>query len=116
MTCKHISMQERKAMEAERESKKYKQTEFMEKHIGEEFDGVISGIIERGVFVELVESKAEGMISFDKFNDSFDLTDGRLSAKGRRNGKVLKMGDPIQVRILGVDLQKRQIDMEVVDG
>ncbi len=112
--CKHISLQERKAMEAERESIKYKQVEFMQKHVGEEFDGLVSGIIERGIFVELLESKCEGMVGFDTFNEPFDVADGRLRAKGMRSGKVFKMGDAVRVRILQTNLQKRQIEMELV--
>ena len=113
-TCKHISLQERKAMEAERESTKYKQAEFMGKHIGETFDGVVSGIIERGVFIELVHSKAEGMIGFDKFPEPYEVADNRLSASGRRSGEIIRMGDKVEVKILSVDMAKRQIDMEFV--
>ena len=113
--CKHISNNERKAMTAERESIKYKQVEFMEKHVGEEFEGVISGIIERGFFVELKESKAEGMIGFDAFGDVFEFPNGRLVAKGKRTGRTFKMGDSIQVQILEVNLEKRQIEMELVE-
>lgn len=113
-TCKHISLQERKAMEAERESTKYKQAEFMGKHVGETFDGVVSGIIERGVFIELVHSKSEGMIGFDKFPEPYEVADNRLSASGRRSGEIIRMGDKVEVKILSVDMAKRQIDMEFV--
>jgi ribonuclease R len=112
--CKHISLQERKAMEAERESIKYKQVEFMQKHVGEVFDGLVSGIIERGIFVELLESKCEGMVGFDTLNEPFDVADGRLRAKGMRSGRVFKMGDHVKVLILQTNLQKRQIEMELV--
>lgn len=113
--CKHISQQERKAMSAERESIKYKQVEFMEKHIGEVFDGFISGIIDRGIFVELKDSKCEGMVPFDRMSEPFDVSEGRLQAKGLKYGTKLKMGDPIRVRILDTDLAKRQIEMELVE-
>ncbi len=112
--CKHISLQERKAMEAERESIKYKQVEFMQKHVGEVFDGLVSGIIERGIFVELLESKCEGMVGFDTLNEPFDVADGRLRAKGIRSGRVFKMGDHVKVLILQTNLAKRQIEMELV--
>ncbi len=114
--CKHISQQERKAMEAERESIKYKQVEFIEKHVGEVFDGLVSGMIDRGIFVELVESKCEGMVSFDRMSEPFDIAEGRLSAKGMRTGKLIKMGDKVKVRILRADLARKQIDMELVAG
>jgi len=83
--CKHISAQERKAMTAERESIKYKQVEFISKHIGEEMEGHISGMIDRGLFIELAGSKAEGLIGFDKLNDAYDIDESRLKATGRRS-------------------------------
>jgi ribonuclease R len=111
--CRHISLMERKANDAERESIKYKQTEFMEKHVGSAFEGVISGIIDRGIFVELKESHCEGMVSFDTMYEAFEITDGRLKAVGLRTGKVYKMGDTVRVVITNADLQKRQIDMRM---
>ncbi len=115
LKCKHISRQERKAVEAERESTKYKQVEFMKAHIGETFEGVISGIMDRGIFVETVGSKCEGMIPFDTMPEPFEVSNGRLSATGRISGNVLKMGDNVNVRIVGADLDKRRIEMEWVD-
>lgn len=112
--CKHISMQERKAMEAERESVKYKQVEFMEKHVGEVFDGLISGFIERGVFVELLANRCEGMISFDTMNEPFELSNSRLKITAYRSGRQYKMGEAVQVRILSTDLERRRIDLALV--
>lgn len=112
--CRHISAMERKAMEAERESIKYKQVEFMQKHVGEEFDGYVSGIIERGIFIELADNKCEGMVGFETLNEPFDLGEGRLRAKGLRTGRVIKMGDQVKIRILSTNLQKRQIEMEMI--
>jgi len=112
--CKHISNQERKAAEAERESIKYKQCEFLRSRVGETFHGVISGMIERGFFVELPDSKAEGMVEFRYLDDTYILEEGNLRAKGRQSGRVLKMGDKVDVRIAAVDLEKRQIEMEWV--
>lgn len=116
LKCKHISRQERKATDAERESTKYKQVEFMKAHIGDTFEGVISGIIERGIFVETVNSKCEGMIPFERMNERFDVGSGRLKVTGRRSGRVMKMGDTIRVRIVGADLEKRRIEMELVEA
>jgi len=113
--CRHISFMERKAMDSERESIKYKQAEFMEKHIGETFEGIISGIIDRGIFVELKTSKCEGMVSFDTMGESFEIAEGRLQATGNKTGQVFKMGDTIQVVIKSADLQKRRIDMGLVE-
>ena len=110
--CKHISNQERKAADAERESIKYKQAEFVKRHIGETMTGIVSGFIERGFFVELPDSRAEGLVEFRLMGDTYTVEDGNLRARGRRNGHVLKMGDRVKVRILSVDLAKRQIEME----
>ena len=112
--CLHISGQERKAMEAERDSIKYKQVEYMSEHIGEEFEGIISGMIDRGVFVELTESKAEGMIPFTGFKEHYELADNRYIAYSRNKKKSLKMGDKIRVKVMSTDLAARQIELEVV--
>ena len=113
--CKHISTQEKKAADAERESIKYKQAELLRRHLGEEFEGYISGMIERGFFVALPGSLAEGMVEFKYLDDTYILQEGNLRAKGRRYGKSIKMGDRVRVRITAVDLQKRQIEMELVE-
>ena len=112
--CKHISKQERHAMDAERESIKYKQAEYISKHIGEIFEGQINGIIERGMFIELVESKCEGLIGFENFDEPFNVADSRLKATGLKSRIVYKMGDKIMVKIIDVDLSKRQIEMDLV--
>ena len=113
-TCKHISSQERKAVTAERESVKYKQTEFMLDHVGDEFDGVINGLADFGVFVELIDNFVEGMVPFDKMDESYDLSAGKLSIVGRKSGKKLKMGDVVRVKIEDVDLDRRRIDLSLV--
>lgn len=113
--CEHISQQERKATKAERESIKFKQVEFLQDKIGQVFKGQISGMIDRGIFVELVESKAEGLISFDKFNEGFSVSDSRLKATGNRSGKVLKMGDYVDVKVLETNLEIMQIELEIVN-
>ena len=113
--CKHISKQERKAADAERESIKYKQVEYMEKHVGDEFDGIVSGMLDRGIFVEIKGMLAEGMVTFDRMAESFEVESSRLRAKGLRSGKVYKMGDPVRVRILNADLEKKQIEMGLAD-
>jgi ribonuclease R len=110
--CKHISAQERKAMEAERESVKYKQVEFIQDHIGEVFPGVIAGIAEHGIFVELTDTLCEGRITFDRMPEGFEVE--RYKIKGRRSGMTLRMGEAVKVRVLSADLQRRQIDLELV--
>ncbi|MEZ4921238.1 MAG: ribonuclease R [Saprospiraceae bacterium] len=113
--CKHISAQEKRAADAERESVKYKQVEWMKNHVGEVFDGVISGMIDRGMFVELPESKAEGMVQFATMDDQYVLDEGNLRARGRRFGVDYRMGQKVRVRIISADLDRRQIEMKIED-
>jgi ribonuclease R len=113
--CKYISKQERKAADAERESIKYKQVEYMKNHVGEEFDGIVSGMLERGIFVEIKGMMAEGMVPFERMSESFEVESSRLRAKGMRTGKIYKMGDSVRVRILKADMEKKQIEMGLAD-
>lgn len=113
--CGHISRQERRAMDSERESVKYKQVEFMEKHVGEVFPGFVSGIGEYGLYIELEGSRCEGMVRFDTMSEYFEVADGRLRAKSQSSGREYKMGDKVQVRITRTDLAKRQIDMALIE-
>jgi ribonuclease R len=111
--CKHISDRERAAMTAERESIKYKQMEYLKEKVGHEFDGVISGVIESGIFVELVESRAEGMISFRTMGGGFYMTAPYTA--GSRTGESYTIGQPIRVRITRIDMTARQMDLALVD-
>lgn len=113
--CKHISSQERNATQAERESIKYKQVEYLEDQIGNTFDGRVSGMIEKGIFVELLDSKAEGLIKFSSLAENYTISDSRLVATGRRTGYEIKMGDRVQVKVLGTDLENRLIDFELLE-
>jgi ribonuclease R len=113
--CKHVSNQERKAADAERESIKYKQVEFLSNRVGEVFEGIISGIIERGFFVELPESKAEGLVDFRYLDDTYVVEEGNLRVTGKRYKRQFKMGDRVNVVVTAVDLQKRQIEMELAE-
>lgn len=112
--CVHISNQERKAMEAERDSIKYKKAEFMKRHIGQEFDGIVSGIIERGVFVQIVENQCEGLVPFDRFDDNYDVAEGRLEAIGRQSKDVIKIGHKLRIKVVDVDVDRAEIDMDLV--
>ncbi|MFM8450608.1 MAG: ribonuclease R [Haliscomenobacter sp.] len=109
--CKHISKMERSAMEAERESIKYKQAEFMEKHVGEIFPGFVAGFSDRGVFVELKDSHCEGMASYETFREPFELDGSRLRIRGVYTGAQYRLGDEIWVRVVRTDLERRQIDL-----
>ncbi|MCB2196872.1 MAG: ribonuclease R [Bacteroidetes bacterium] len=109
--CKHASDMERKAAEAERASIKYKQVEFMKDHIGEEFDGIISGVTEWGLYVELNESKCEGLVHIRELDDDYYFFDeDNYSIIGKRNKKTYQLGDPVTIRIVRADLEKKQLD------
>ena len=113
--CAHSSEMERKAMEAERASVKYKQAEYMMDKIGEEFDGLISGVSKWGIYVELTESKCEGMVPLRNMNDDFYyLDDENYRIIGQRSGKVYRLGDSIRIRVRKIDLQKKQMDFDLV--
>lgn len=113
--AKHISLQERKATDAERESVKYKQVEYIRGHIGEEFDGVISGMIDRGIFVKLQDSLVEGMVAFDRMDERFELAESRLKAFGKKSKRTLAMGEKVRVRIVSADLDTKQVEMSLVE-
>lgn len=113
--CKHISQQERKAMDAERDSIKYKQVEYMMNKIDQEFIGRISGMIDRGFFVEIGDSKAEGMIPFNHLDEPYILADNKLKAVARRSGKELKMGSMVKVRLDDADLDTRKLEFTLLE-
>ncbi len=110
--CRHISAQERKAMEAERESVKLKQVEYLQDHIGEEFDGVIAGIADHGIFVQMLDTNCEGRINFDLMPEHYQVE--KLRIVGSRSGQIFRMGDPIRVKVVRADLAKRTIDLAPV--
>jgi ribonuclease R len=87
----------------------------MEDQIGNTFDGRISGMIEKGIFVELLDSKAEGLIKFSSLTENYDVADSRLVATGRRTGDEIKMGDRVQVKVLGTNIDNRLIDFELLE-
>lgn len=109
--CQHSSDMEQLAANAERASIKYKQVEFMSAHIGEVFDGVISGITEWGVYVELIANKCEGMIPIrDLDDDYYSFDEKNYCLVGRRYHKRFQLGDAITVRIAKANLDKKQLD------
>jgi ribonuclease R len=113
--CKHISSQEKKASDAERESIKYKQVEYLQDKIGEVFEAYVSGIIDKGIFVALEESRAEGLIAFSRFDEPYEVSDGKLTAEGIRSGNRITMGDKLKVKVLEADLSSRLIEFQIVE-
>ena len=113
--CARASDREVVAAEAERASIKYKMVEFMKEHIGEEFEGHISGLTEWGVYVELDETHIEGM-SFlrDIEGDFFTFDEQLYEIIGRSTGIRMTLGSPVRIRVKRADLQKRQLDFELL--
>ncbi len=116
--CKHSSERERAAMECERAGNKYKQVEFLKEHIGEVFEGVVSGVASFGFWVETVAHKCEGLVNIVGLSDydDFRLVEGDYSLVGRRSGRTFRMGDKVSIRVIAANLEKRQLDYEWVIG
>lgn len=109
--CEHSSNMEQIAANAERASIKYKQVEFMADKIGQVYDGVISGITEWGVYVELVENKCEGMIPIRDLDDDYYVLDEKnYCLVGRRFNKKYQLGDELTVKVAKANLDKKQLD------
>ncbi len=114
--CEHASEMERKAIEAERASIKYKQVEFMQDKVGQEFDGVISGLTDWGIYVEIVENKCEGMISLQGLVDDFyEFDEDDYKIVGRHSGREFQIGDPLKIEVTNANLSRRQLDFKLVD-
>ena len=113
--CNHCSIQEKKAEEAERSSRKFKQAQFLKDKEGEAFDGIISGIMDFGFFVELIENKCEGLVRMQSLHDDHYVFDkDNYSIKGRQWGKKYQLGDKVSVMVSEVDVIKKQVDLEIV--
>ncbi len=109
--CKHISSREQLAKKAQRDSIKYKQAEYLLDKIGSSFDGIVSGVTDWGLYVELIDSKCEGMIRYSKLEgDWFVDTNNYLIKNGEY---VIRLGDNLRVTICSVDLEKKQIDFSL---
>ena len=115
--CKHASEREVVAAEAERESTKYKLVEFMQDKIGQEFDGHVSGITEWGIYVEIEPTKIEGMIPYRTIrSDFYDYDADHYLARGRRSRRVIRLGDPLRIRVKGTSLEQKLLDYELVEN
>ena len=109
--CEHSSKRERLAADAERASIKYKQVEYMSDKIGKVFEGVISGVTEWGLYVEIIENQCEGMVAIRELQDDFfEYDETNYCIKGRRTGKVYMLGDKVKVEVVKADLRKKQLD------
>ena len=114
--CKHSSDMEKLAADAERSSIKYKQVQYLTDKIGEEFDGVISGVTEWGIFVEIIENHCEGMVRIRELrDDAYYFDEDNYCLRGRKFGKVLTLGDTVRIEIKRADLVKKQLDFALVE-
>ncbi|MEO9032836.1 MAG: RNB domain-containing ribonuclease, partial [Ginsengibacter sp.] len=116
--CKHCSVRERSAMDAERAGNKYKQVEYMLDKVGDDMEGVISGVAAFGFWVETVNEKCEGLVSVRDLSDYDDFRhdDTDYALVGIRTGKKFRMGDKIQIKLVAANLEKRQLDFEWIPG
>lgn len=115
--CQHCSKMEKQAASAERDSIKYKQVEFMSKHIGRRFTAIISGVTDWGIYAEITENLCEGMISLREMqDDNYVLDADNYRVIGSRTGKTYQMGDEVIIEIKNADLTKKQLDFIIVDS
>lgn len=115
--CEHSSAMEQTAASAERASVKYKQVEFMGDRIGQVYDGVISGVTEWGLYVEINENKCEGMIAMrDLGNDFYEFDEKNYCLIGRRHHQKFSLGDPIKIKVARANLAKKQLDFVLAEA
>ena len=113
--CVHTSEMEKQAEEMERQSVKYKQAEYLQDKIGQVFDGLISGVSKWGLYVELKDSKCEGLVRYDDLpGDYYYLDEDNFRVIGQESGRVLQLGDEVTVMVKDVNLLKRQMDFELI--
>ena len=115
--CQHCSEREQKAAQAERSSIKYKQVEFMQDHVGQEFIGTISGVTEWGFYVELDENKCEGMVSIRELQDDhYEFDEDNYCIVGRHHHKKYQLGDKVEILVAKANLVAKQLDFVLADS
>lgn len=113
--CRHSSSMEQNAEQAERESIKLMQSEYLSRHLGDEYDGIISGIVQYGIFVEIIELLTEGMIRFrDMEDDYYEFNEKKHIAVGRRKRKIFRAGQKVRIKVIRVNMESRKIDFALV--
>ncbi|HEY8400109.1 MAG TPA: ribonuclease R [Cytophagaceae bacterium] len=113
--CIHSSEMEKRAADAERASIKYKQVEYMKDMVEKEFEGIVSGVMEYGIFVEIIETKCEGMVRLSELEDDFyELDEQNFRVIGKKNKRIITLGDHVQVKVKKTDLFKRTIDLSLL--
>ncbi len=115
--CKHTSNMEQRSAQAERASIKYKQVEFMQDKVGQVFEGVISGVTDFGIFVEITENKCEGMVSTKDMTDDFYFFDEKnYCISGMHSKRTYQLGAPVKIEIIRANLEKKQLDFKLVEA
>ena len=113
--AKQSSVMERVAMEAERAAVKVMQVEFMKRHVGDEFEGIISGVMRFGIFIEITDLLVEGLVHVRDLNDDYyEYDEKKYSLVGSKTGKRYRLGDTVQVKVLRVNPEEREIDFGIV--
>jgi ribonuclease R len=113
--CKHSSEREKLAADAERASIKFKQVQYLKDKIGEEFEGIVSGVTEWGLFVEIKENHCEGLVRVREMkDDTYFFDEENYCMRGRKAGNVYTLGDSVRIRVKNADLVKKQLDFELV--
>ncbi len=107
--CVHISKREELASKAQRDSIKYKQAEYLQDRIGQVYDGIVSGVMERGIYVEVMENKCEGLIRLDALPGRWNVDSENYVAIST-TGERIRLGDSIKIVVRSVDLEKKQIN------
>lgn len=114
--CVHSSEMEKRAADAERASIKYKQVEFMSMAADKTFDGIVSGVTEWGIYVEIIETKCEGMVRLSDLNDDYyEFDEQNYRVVGRNNKRMITLGDEVKVRVTNTDIDRRTIDLEFAE-
>jgi ribonuclease R len=114
--CEHSSKMERLATDAERASVKYKQVEYMADKTGKEYEGIISGVTEWGIYVEIIENQCEGMVSVRELDDDFyEYDEDNYCLRGRTTARTYTLGDKVNISVVKADLQKKQLDYKLVN-
>ena len=113
--CLESSELEKKASDAERASIKYKQVEYMQGHVGESFDGTITGVTEWGIYIEEKETKCEGMVKVRDLPQDFYTSDEKnYTLKGEKTGRKFTLGDTVKFKIISADMERRVLDYQII--
>jgi len=115
--CLHSSDREKRAADSERASIKYKQVEYMALAEKKDYDGIVTGVTEWGVYVEITETKCEGLVKVSEMNDDYyEFDEKNMRLIGTRNKKMITLGDKVSVRVVATDIDRRTIDLEFADN